>query len=200
MKPENVHQSLALIQETLVRMRREFFSPDGPVYRCWGFTWGIAFALTHLLVSHRDWVGPWMGVAISSTWMVAILVAMAYTYRHYAGLRDVSSPAGRRIWLVWMIAFLLLLLTVGLTGSSNWLVGIWAVYTVSILYLMMGALYFDNLQMGTGLWLGLANLFAAWLGEGVYDLAMALLGGGGLIVAGLLHDRIRAGRDDQEPR
>lgn len=130
--------------------------------------------------------------------MVAILVAMAYTYRHYVGLRDISSSAGRRIWLVWMVAFLLLLLTAGLTSSSNWLAGVWAVYTVSILYLMMGALYFDNLQMVTGLWLGLANLFAAWLGEGVYDLAMALLGGGGLIVAGLLHDRIRAGRNDEE--
>lgn len=200
MKPEDVHQSLALIQETLVKARREFFSPDGPVYRCWGFAVGIAFALTHLVVSHRDRVGTWTGVTIGSIWMVATLVAMGYTYRHYASLRGVSSPAGRRIWLVWMISILLLLLTVGLTGSFNWLVGIWAVYTVSILYLMMGALYFDNLQMCTGLWLGLANLFAARLGEGVYDLAMALLGGGGLIVAGLLHDRIRAGRDYGEPR
>lgn len=184
-------ESLDVIRQTLIRARRKLLSPDGPVYKVWGLAWAIAFGGTHALwlnggQSIAGW-GP--GPLTGLLWSIAGTVAGIFTYVHYAS-QKVSSPVGARFGWVWPVALGLGMLLTQALGLPGYAIGVMSVYTVALLYIAMGAAFFDNLQLATGLWIGVANVIGTWMGPETYSLVMALLGGGGLLGAGFAHDRL----------
>lgn len=193
MSPKDVDpiESVRIIQETLKKVRRHLSFGSGPVYKVWGLTWIVGFVLTDLVVR-----GPLHGKVpeafISVIWIALTTMAGAYTFRYFRR-HPVETQARLRFFLAWFVAFTLMGVTVGGMASLG-LMGhgihfaLWALFTIAVIFIVTGALLFDNVQMITGLWLGIANVAALLMGVEHYPLAIALLGGGGLLIAGFVDD------------
>lgn len=194
MTPEG---QLDLIKRTLIQARRQVVpAPAGPVYKAWGFAWMFAFLAAAVLTRSAlpDSLRPLLiGVILA----LSLGLATIATWYYSRTPRGISSPLNSRIGMAWGSAFALAILAVAVTGefAAGERTAFFFAYTVAVLYLAFGAMFFDNLQMGMGLWLGIANTVALALGPGAYSLVMALAGGGGLVVAGFLADRRAPGSD-----
>lgn len=193
-------ESLQIIRETLAKVRRHLSFGTGPVYRTWGLAWIAGFAFTDMVVR-----GPLRGVIaegwIGAAWIAITGLAGLYTYRYFRR-QPVETDARRRFLLGWLAAFTLMGLTVGSTGAAGLpLHGVqfaaFAIFTAAVIYIVTGAILLDNVQAGVGAWLGLANVISLQLGPDSYLLAVALLGGGGLVVAGFLDDRANRVRGEK---
>lgn len=190
--PETPEEQVDLIRRTLVQARRQVaMGPAGPIYKAWGLAWMFAFLAIHLLdqsVALTQFRPALIGVVLA----LSLGVATIFTVRYTRTPRGVSSPLNTRIGLAWGAAFMLASLAVATQNPSGEQIAFVFAYTVAILYLAFGAVFFDNLQMGMGLWLGAVNTLALAMGPRGYSLVMALAGGGGLLVAGFLADRRQA--------
>src|SRR5690606_9313944 len=105
----------------------------------------------------------------------------------------------RRFALTWLMAFTLMALTVWSRTAAGLSMNavdfaVLAVHTLSVIYLVTGAVLLDGLQVGVGLWLGASNVAALQLGFPEYTLAMGWLLGIGLMVASFIEDRRRKRR------
>lgn len=196
----NPEESLQIIRETLAKVRRHLSFGTGPIYKAWGLAWIAGFVFTDLVAR-----GPLRGVVaegwIGAAWIAITGLAGLYTYRYFSR-RPVETDARRRFMLGWLAAFSLMAFTVGSTGAAGLtlhgvLFPVFAVFTAAVIYVVTGAILLDNVQMGVGLWLGLANVASLLLGLDAYLLAVALLGGGGLVVAGFLDDRVSRMRGER---
>lgn len=191
--PVDPQDQLRVVFTTLEQARR-LFTPSGLVYRVWGAAWIVGFGGTYATLAYGQdgWLGLPPSSLIGAVWMLALLIASITTYVHFARFsreRQVRSPSGLRTGLAWPAVFALLVATmlVGDFGLGlNF--GALAVYTVAVVYLFMGAAFFDDVLLGTGLWIGIVNVLSLAFGV-LYSLLMAILGGGGLIAAGYIHDR-----------
>ena len=193
-------ESLQIIRETLAKVRRHLSFGTGPVYKAWGLAWIAGFVFTDLVAR-----GPLRGV-ISEGWIGAVWIALTglaglYTYRYFRR-QPVETDARSRFLLAWLAAFTLMGFTVGSIGAAGLpfdglQFAVFAIFTAAVIYLVTGAILFDNVQAGVGVWLGLANIVSLQLGLDSYPLAVALLGGGGLVVAGFLDDRVSRMRGEK---
>lgn len=186
-------ESLETIRKTLQRVRRFLYYPTGPIYKVWGLTLLVTFLFTHW-AEHGGLAGSIPGAAIGIVWVAVTGLAAIYTILYFRR-QPVKSGFGARFAWAWAVAFTIKGFTVGsfiaaglpLHGAEF---GIFAVHTVVVIYLVGGALLWDNLQFGLGIWFGLANIVSLQLGLPTYALSMGILGGGGLLVAGFIADRI----------
>lgn len=186
-------ESLETIRRTLGKVRRYLFFSCGPVYRVWGLAWLVAFMLTYL-AEQRLLAGFLQGTAMGLMWVVVTGVAGLYTVLYFRQ-QPIRADIGTRFGLAWPAAFVLMGFTVGSLAAAGLPLhgvefGIFAVHTVAVIYLVTGAVLLDNLQITVGLWFGLSNIIALQLGLPTYALTMGVMGGGGLIVAGLIADRL----------
>lgn len=184
---------LETIRETLDRVRRQLFCSNGPVYKVWGAAWLLAFVLTYWV--ERGAPAPGLsGAVLAGVWIVITGIAGLYTL-HYFRRQPVRSDVGARFGLIWPLAFTMMGLTVGSLHAAGLIThgiafGVFAVLTLAIIFLVAGALLLDNLQLAIGCWFGVVNVIAMQFGFPAYALVAGLLGGGGLIAAGLISDRI----------
>lgn len=193
-------ESLQIIRETLAKVRRHLSFGTGPIYKVWGATWLVGFVLTDAITR-----GPLRGVIgegwIGAMWIAITGLAGLYTYRFFRR-QPVEADARLRFLLAWVIAFTLMGFTTGSMGAAGLALhgvqfAVFAIFTAAVIYAVTGAILFDNVQVGVGLWLGIANVISLRLGLDAYPLAIALLGGGGLVVAGFVDDRVNRTRGEK---
>lgn len=187
-------KSLETIRAALRNVRRHMFYSSGPVYRIWAAAWLLSFASVHAAeYGVFGWALP--GAAVGWVWAVLMGGAGTYTFVYY---RRHPIDADYRRWfgMAWVGAFALMAFTVwsrtamGLPLDAIDFV-VFGVHTVSVIYLVTGAVLLDGVQTGVGAWLGVANLIGLLLGPAAYPLAAGALIGAGLFVAGAMEDRIR---------
>lgn len=109
--------------------------------------------------------------------------------RQSRGIGGASERLGRRIGIAWVVAFATAGPMVGLLGLDGPLSGALFVFVVAVLYMGQGAVFLDDLQFGTGVWLAVSNVGALLFGPELFNLAAAVLAGGGLLAAGLVAGR-----------
>lgn len=193
-------ESLQIIRETLLKVRRHLSAGSGPIYKAWGLAWMTGFVLTHLVV-HGPLRGVIAGGWIGVMWIAVTGLAGLYTHRYFER-QPVATHARSRYLLGWLAAFTLMGLTAGSTGAAGLPAdglqfAMLAVFAAAVIYIVTGAILFDDVQVGAGIWLGLANVIALRLGGDAYPLAVALLGGGGLVLAGFIDDWVNRRRGEQ---
>lgn len=191
-KPDvNPLESLKIIQTTLTNVRRHLFYSSGPVYRMWAIAWFVGF-ITTFLAESGSFGGALSDGAVAVVWAGAMSAAGLYTFVFYRR-HPVDADYRRRFALMWVVGFTLAFLTVwsrtavGLTLDAVEF-AIAAVHTLSVIYLVTGAVLLDRLQAAVGVWLGGCNVVALRFGFPDYTLAMGLLLGIGLMIAGFIED------------
>lgn len=107
-----------------------------------------------------------------------------------------SSTTGRLYGWAWAISFTCLFLViagVARAGASEVVIGLLAsagpVLVVSIMYLVGGALWQNRTMFVVGAWLALTTGVAVMFGPETFDLLMAVVGGGGFLLAALYEAR-----------
>jgi hypothetical protein len=134
------------------------------------------------------------GVVIGLVWFLAVGAALWYssqrgkTYYSPEG-GGVWSPVMARLLWIWALGIAMAAGTAVAAGLPATGIAALIAFFVASVYVTSGVLCFDNVETGTGLWLGAVNAAALPLSRTGYALAMAILAGGGLIVSGYLDNR-----------
>jgi uncharacterized membrane protein YecN with MAPEG domain len=182
-------------------------NPDARIYYWpWGFAWLISFTVFFLrygpggrvFVDLPGWL-PFVVMIILILAAGAVAgIGSARAYRHIEG--D-SSRRGLYYGLSWSVGFASLFTVAGRITEyvPDDLKGLlWAGIAVGltgVLHMAGGAIFLDRYLFALGLWISLINLAGVFVGPGWHSLIVAVLGGGGMIVAGsVLARRQRAWR------
>jgi hypothetical protein len=195
--PASPAESLRLIDEQRARAGRQFNPDPRLLYWPWGISWLIGFGLLYLrfgpdglvLIDMPEWLP--LGVLFSLQAAALVLTAMIgrRAGRQVAGE---STMRGLRYGLSWGLGFAGVSVTLGRISGflpDDQIGLVWAgvsVTLVSALYVAGSAVWDDPHMFIFGCWMGAINVVGVIAGPGWHSLIIALAGGGGAIVAGLL--------------
>lgn len=195
--PTSPADSLRVIQELRTATERSL-SPDPRLtYWPWGAAWLIGFGLLYL--RHGPHERPLWNVPASLPLAVlCILMIIAFVISSVAGarasraIRGESATKGLMYGFAWFLGFAAFMTIAGrfsdlLPPAERGLM--WAaipVGLVSVLYLAGGAVWNAPELFGLGCFIGVVNIAGVIAGPGWHSLAIAIAGGGGLILGGFL--------------
>lgn len=187
-------RSLALIDATLRDTRRALGFSEWPIYLAWGVAWAVAFTVTHLVASEpaaplADVPGAVIGLVWLSCLGGAVLVTCMVSARLGRGVTGTTTRIGRRLGVSWAAAMTSAGLLGDLLGLDGHQVGALFVFAVALLYVGLGTAALDDLQLAVGVWLLLVDVAALALGPRWFNLVLAVLGAGALLVAAAVAHR-----------
>lgn len=171
-------------------------------YLGWGLAWLVGHG-AYALSGGSDPLVPMPEALPLALLVTGLTTAVIVTVRAIArGQRGVTGPAkaaGTLLGAGWLIGFVALFLLItaltGATGEPHLQALLWPTGTglvVGMMYLWGGTLQHDRLQYALGGWLALTATAALFLGlPGMYWV-LAVVGGGGYLVAAALEPRRRA--------
>lgn len=196
-------ESLALIEATLRDTRGALGFSDWPFYLTWGIAWAVAFTFAQLVYGGAG--APLADVPegyVGLVWMVCVGVAIVVTglvIRGFArGVAGTTARVGRRLGVCWFAAFTGAGVLAGLLELGDPQLPALFVFVTALLYLGQGAAFLDDLQLGLGVWLIAVDVVALAAGIEWFNLLLAVLGAGALLVAAVLARRaqLRTGLAD----
>ncbi len=178
--PEEARQALELVEETTRQLRRSLAHGGMPYFLLiWGIVWTLGFGATHFLGAESPYTGL--------VWAVLDVLGVAASFAVGTSLgRKIRSSQGRRLglyWLAWLFyGSLLIYFARPQSGDQlSLLIALLAMMG----YVTSGLLYSSRFLTGLGL-IVTGLIVAGYLAlPALFNLWMALLGGGSLIVAGL---------------
>ena len=202
--PASAEESLRLIREQRAEAERSLTPDPRLLYGSWGLAWLVGFGLLFL----RD--GPdgrvfvsmprWLPLAtLFGLMIIAAVVSAVVGTRAYRHVTGESSTKGRRYGLAWFMGFFGVGVIAGRLSDrlpEDEVGLLWAsmsVAVVAVLYLAGSAVWSDRPMFVLGSWIGIVNIVGVIAGAGWHSLAIAVAGGGGLLMAGL-YERFRMGR------
>ncbi|WP_327085216.1 hypothetical protein OIE66_22960 [Nonomuraea sp. NBC_01738] len=188
-------EMLRLIEEQQAAASRRFIPDPLLLYVPWGVAWLIGFGMFFLTYGF-DGEGivqlPWevsLAVLMGCQLMALGLLVLA-TARSGAHVRGESEQRGAMYGMTWFVG----MSAVGLIGSRfadylpdeqvSLLFTAFLMLMVGVLYMAGGAMYRHWGQFFLGIWVAVIDLIGVTLGPGWHPLLMAVLVGGGAIVAG----------------
>ncbi len=191
--------ALHLIADTRTRARRALEVNGGLLYAAWGLAWLIGYGVVWLSVrGHPIYRTPsaWTFVVMGACMAAALAISIITIGRATHGVTGLSSTSRRLYGWAWAISFICLFFIIGglgHAGASEAVIGLFAsagpALVVSIMYLVSGALWNNRTMFVVGAWLALTSGVAVIFGVVTFDLLMALVGGGGFLVAALYEAR-----------
>jgi len=190
-------ESLRLIQRERANLERKLTPDPRLMYWPWGFAWLIglgAFFLRYgpdgrVLVDLPDWLPLVLLMAAIITAGIITGIAGSRSSRQVTGP---SSRQGAMYGWAWSISFFGLSFVFGqLSGALsdsqlNLLWGGGMVALTGALHMAGGAIWNDRNVFILGVWTSLINIVGVIAGPGWHSLIVAIAGGGGMIVAGLV--------------
>lgn len=195
--PASPADSLRLIQAQRAAAARSLIPDPRLMYWPWGFAWLIGFGLLFLRHGPDErsyWDIPaWMPLAVL---YVLIVVALAMTtvagVRANRHVRGESSTQGLMYGLSWFgayasVAAIAIHYSDQLSAPEVGL--LWAalsVAVVGVLYLAGAAIWQAREMFVLGAWLTICNIAGVIAGAGWHSLVIAIAGGGGMLVMGLI--------------
>lgn len=188
---EELAASLAEIEDARTRVDRSLHVPDAPIFAIWGAFLLLGFAGTAL--AQRGLLPEAIGPGV--VWLLAVPIAVAahaaVIARKQRGVRPSPEAARRHAleaasWPLMAGLTIALAITVDLTGPETPLL---VLLVVGVAYVAYGAAYGDGILLGAGVWLAGIGPVAATVAPAWFSEAMAVLAGGGLLVAAGLSAR-----------
>ncbi len=176
-------QALAEIDQAVVQTRRAIAAGiAAPILMLWGVVWAGAFTAT--------WFWPDRGGLV---WLVADglgtlgMVAIAWFRRREAAVRSESArQLGRRLFWFWILLFAYGFVWLRLLEPrSPGQIEAFIVVLVMFAYAVMGLWLDSGFLLGLGLAVTALTVLGYLLLPGVFDLWMAVGGGGALLASGL---------------
>ncbi|MEU4622408.1 transporter [Actinoplanes sp. NPDC023801] len=188
---------LRLIEREQGNTMRHVIPDPRLMYWPWGLTWLISFGLSFLrfgpggrtLVAMPTWV-PLLaltGLMIAAGIFTGIVGARSG--------RDISGPSSRQglmYGISWSAGFTSLAVIFGRVSefvpqtSRGLLWGGGMVALVGVLYMAGSAIWDERDMFVLGAWISVVNVIGVLWGPGWHALVLAVAGGGGLLVAGLV--------------
>jgi hypothetical protein len=179
--PSEAEEALASIQAMMIRTRRVISSSGAYLFLIiWGIVWLFGFLSSQFLP--QDLSGyVWMGLDILGGILSAFL-----GIRMGRGVRSSTSTlSGKRIGFFWLLLFLYCTAAIAVSWSPDGKQ--MAMYI--ILFVMVGWTAMSLLLSFFSVWPAVIITTLALVGyfllPGIFNLWMAVLGGGGMIVLGL---------------
>ncbi|MFI6759158.1 transporter [Micromonospora sp. NPDC050417] len=195
--PASPAETLRLIRRQQAEAARHLSPDPRLVYWPWGIAWLIGFALFFLRFGPDDRVfvnlPEWLPLTA-----LFILLAAAGTLsaiggaRAYGQVTGDSSRRGQWYGIAWMLGFVTYGVTLGRVTDHLpddlarllWAAG--AVGLTGVLHLAGGAIWLDRNLFRLGIWLTLINIIGVYAGPGWHALIVAVAGGGGMLVGGVI--------------
>lgn len=193
--PLNPAESLRLIERERTEAARRIH-PDPRIFLWpWGFAWLIGFTLYFLrwgpdgrvLVALPEWLPP---VVLLTVMMAAGVISGVAGARSSRWISGPSSRQGMFYGFTWMIAFTglsVVLAQISDTLTPEQAALLWPGAMVALsgaLHMAGGAIYKDDALFFLGAFISVINIVGVILGPGWHALLIAVLGGGGMILAG----------------
>jgi hypothetical protein len=195
--PLDPAESLRLIERERAQTERSL-TPDPRIFMWpWGFAWLIGFAVFFLRFGPDGRIFVPLPEWLPLTLLATLLIG-AGVFTGVVGARSgrwISGPSrrqGAQYGITWMVAFTSLsavLSRVSYLLPEPQLNLLWAGATVALtgaLHMVGGVVYRDNSLFYLGLGVCVVNVAGVIAGPGWHSLIVAVLGGGGMLVAGAI--------------
>ncbi|HEX5200675.1 MAG TPA: transporter [Actinoplanes sp.] len=188
---------LALIQREQANLARDLTPDPRLMYWPWGFAWLIGFGLLFLRFGPDGKVFVDLPEWLPLTVLLLLLIAAGIT-TGVAGARasrqtaGPTSRQGRMYGFAWSIAytgFSILFAQYSGVLPDDKLSLLWAGGMVGLtgaLHMAGGAVWNDRQLFFLGAWTSVINMIGILAGPGWHSLIVAVAGGGGMLLAGLL--------------
>jgi len=188
---------LALIEREQANLARDLTPDPRLMYWPWGFAWLIGFGLLFLRFGPGGRVfvdlPAWLPLTLLSlSFMAAGAVTGAVGARSALQTRGPSSRQGLMYGLTWGISFFgmsLLFAQFGDAMPDDKLSLLWAGGLVALagaLHMAGAAIWNDRPLFVLGAWTSVTNVAGIVAGPGWHSLIVAIAGGGGMLLFGLL--------------
>ena len=196
-RPLDPAESLRLIAREQATTNRRLTPDPRLVLWPWGLAWLIGFGAFFLRYGPGGHVYVDMPDFVPLTLLLG-LIALAGIFTGVVGARagrQISGPSSRQgamYGFTWSVAFIGMAVLFSRVSDllpvpqANLL---WAgamVALTGVLHMAGGALWEDRSFYALGLWISVVNIVGVVIGPGWHALIVALLGGGGMLVAGFV--------------
>ena len=190
-------ESLRLIKRERANLERELTPDPRLMYWPWGIAWLLGFGLLFLRFGPDGRVfvdlPAWLPLTLLSlSFIAAGAVTGAVGARSAMQTRGPSSRQGLMYGLTWSIAFFgmsMLFVQFGDSLPDAKLGLLWAGGLVALagaLHMAGGAIWNDRQLFILGAWTSVINMAGVLAGPGWHSLIVAIAGGGGMLLFGLL--------------
>jgi hypothetical protein len=178
---ENVHESLAAVENTMLRTRKAVAASNGsPFLMLWGLLWTIAYASSYFYPEYS-------GVAFHMMAVVGTVGGILISWKLQRKMPfKVADKMKLRIWTLWGLLFLYIVIWLNLLAPSNGR-QMNAFITTAVLFgmIIMGLWFPAYFMVWLGLFITAVTLTGFYLLPHYYCLWMAIMGGGVLFGVGL---------------
>lgn len=196
-EPLGPADSLALIAQERANLVRDIAPDPRLMYWPWGIAWLLGFGLLFLRFGPDGRVfvdlPAWLPLTLLSlSFIAAGVITGAVGTRSAMQTRGPSSRQGLMYGLTWSIAFFgisLLFAQFGNVLPDGKLSLLWAGGLVALagaLHMAGGAIWNDRRLFILGAWISVINMAGILAGPGWHSLIVAIAGGGGMLLFGLL--------------
>ncbi|BCJ43851.1 hypothetical protein GCM10010168_66540 [Actinoplanes ianthinogenes] len=190
-------EALRLIDRERANLERELTPDPRWMFWPWGITWLIGFGLFFLrwgpdervLVALPDWLPI---TVLTLLLMAAGAITGVMGARSGRALSGPSSRQGRMFGFSWSAGFAGLALVFSQVSDvvpesrQGILWGGGLVALIGALYMAGAAVWDDRVTFVLGAWISGVNIVGVLIGPGWHALVVAVAGGGGLMIAGLI--------------
>jgi hypothetical protein len=192
--------ALALIERERANLVRDIAPDPRLMYWPWGFAWLLGFGLLFLRYGPDGKVyadlPDWLPLAaLAPLFIAAGIVTGLAGGRSTRRTSGPTSRAGQMFGLSWSISFLTLSVLFARIGNdlpgpeAGLLWGGGMVALTGALHMAGSAIWQDRQLFLLGAWTSAINIVGILAGPGWHSLIVAVAGGGGMIVAGVLGHR-----------
>ncbi|MGG7465579.1 hypothetical protein [Plantibacter sp. YIM 135347] len=187
---------LALSERQARRVDDLFFRPTVTIVFIWGVAWFVGFLVLWSASSGNPWfrtpVVP-AGIVFAALMIGGVVSSAIIGSRTGHGIQGPQQVQGAMYGFGWAIGSTAAAVFGGamfVNGMSGELAAIFypAVYSlvVGLLYLAGGAIWQDRTMYAVGVWIVVVGVVAPYFGQPLNELVMALAGGGGFLVYGVI--------------
>ncbi|MFY1705482.1 transporter [Micromonospora sp. WMMA1923] len=195
--PADPAAALRLIREQQATAARRLEPDPRAYYWPWGLAWLIGFGLFFLRFSPNGRVlvdlPAWLPLTVLFVLLGAAgIVSGVASARAYGDVTGDSARRGAWYGWSWFLGFLTVFAVAGRVSDSlpPELTGLlWSALSVGltgVLHMAGGAVWLDRRLFLLGVWITVLNVLGSVAGPGWHALVVAVAGGGGMILAGLL--------------
>jgi hypothetical protein len=189
--------ALRLIEREQAHLERELTPDPRLMYWPWGIAWLIGSVLFFLRYGPDGRVSVEMPAWLPLVALTALMIGAGITTGVVGtrSARQVDGPSSRQgamYGFTWSVGFTALAIVFSRLSPElpEELMGIlWAggmVTLVGVLYMAGAAIWDDRTMFVLGAWISVVNVVGVLIGPGWHALVLAIAGGGGLLVAGLI--------------
>lgn len=183
-------ESWAIIDAQRREVRQRLGVDDRVLYGAWGIAWSIGYVAMFLGADDEGRPGGIGSVVFAGLIIAAIIVTIVHAEQRARGLGGAGGRLNARLGATWPVAFVATFVIFGAMFSQGLegpgvgvITNALPCLVVACLFMGSGAAWNDARQFRLGIWIAVVVSVASVVGPPYLYLVMAILGGGGFLVA-----------------